>query len=307
MELHGSGSGGIWLNRDPIRRRDFLATVASGAGALLLAGCTDGRRVAATRSRADLGESGPDRIGIQLYTVRSLMADDPAATLDALAAVGYHEVEFARYFGHAPAVVRGWLDGAGLAAPAAHVGMEGLVGDGLASSLEAATVLGHRWLVLPWIPAPQRTEDGYRAVADALNRAGAAAQEAQVRVAFHNHDFEFEPLAGAEGPTGYDLLLERLDPSLVDMEIDLHWSTVGGADFNRLVADHPGRFALCHLKDVDPQGGMADVGAGTIDWPAVFALSEKAGFRHFFVEHDNPADPMASARASYHYLSPDTP
>lgn len=306
--MHGSGSGGIWVNRSGIRRRDFLARAASSAGALLLAGCTDQRRVAATPSHAESDrESALDRIGIQLYTVRSLMADDPAATLDALAAVGYDEVEFAGYFGHAPATVRGWLDEAGLTAPAAHVGMDELVGDGLASSLEAASVLGHRWLVLPWIAAEQRTAEGYRAVADTLNRAGATAQEAQVQIAYHNHAFEFEPRAEAGGSTGYDLLLERLDPSLVDLEIDLHWSAVAGVDFERLVADHPERFALVHLKDVDAQGRMADVGSGTIDWPGVFALSEEAGFRHFFVEHDNPANPLASARASYRYLSPDTP
>lgn len=238
------------------------------------------------------------------------MADDVAATLDALAAIGYDEVEFAGYFGHPPAKIREWLDGAGVAAPAAHVGMEQLTGDGLTSSLEAATVLGHRWLVLPWIPAQMRTADGYRAIADTLNTAGAAARDSGVRIAYHNHDFEFEPLGQPSQPqsrTGYDLLLERLDPSLVDMEIDFHWSAAAGAAFEPLVANHPGRFALCHLKDLDAGGQMADVGAGTIDWAALFALSEEAGLRHYFVEHDNPADPLASARASYRYLSPEAP
>ena len=265
------------------------------------------------------------------------MADDPPATLDALAAIGYDEVEFAGYFGHPPAKIREWLDGAGVAAPAAHVGMEELAGAGLAS-LEAAAVLGHRWLVLPWIPAQMRTAEGYRAVADTLNSAGAAARDAGVRIAYHNHDFEFEPLrrpfepqgqpsepqsqpsdpqgqpsqrqdqpSKPQGRTGYDLLLERLDPSLVDMEIDFHWSAAAGAAFEPLVANHPGRFALCHLKDLDAQGRMADVGAGTIDWATLFALSEEAGLRHYFVEHDNPADPLASARASYRYLSQEAP
>lgn len=259
------------------------------------------------------------------------MADDVAATLDALAAIGYDAVEFAGYFGHPPAKIREWLDGAGVAAPAAHVGMEQLAGDGLTSSLEAAAVLGHRWLVLPWIPAQMRTADGYRAIADTLNSAGAAARDAGIRIAYHNHDFEFEPLGQPSQPqsrpsqpqsqpsqrqsqpsqpqrrTGYDLLLERLDPSLVDMEIDFHWSAAAGAAFEPLVANHPGRFALCHLKDLDAGGQMADVGAGTIDWAALFALSEEAGLRHYFVEHDNPADPLASARASYRYLSREAP
>ncbi len=47
---------------------------------------------------------------------------------------------------------------------------------------------------------------------------------------------------------------------------------------------------------------MVDVGSGTIDFASIFARRERAGIRHFFVEHDNPADPFESVRASYQYL-----
>ncbi len=251
--------------------------------------------------------AGPDRIGIQLYTVRSLMADDVARTLDALAEIGYQEVEFAGYFGHAPGALAGWLQEAGLEAPAAHVAMDDLQGDGLDAALEAADALGHRWLVLPWLPPEQRTPDGYRAATEFLNAAGETAGRSGVRVAYHNHAFEFEPIGGPSadpnGPTGYDLLLERLDPAFVDLEIDFHWSEAGGIDSLALLRDHPGRFPLCHLKDRDASGRMTDVGAGAIDWEAIFALSDRAGLRHYFVEHDQPADPLASALSSYRFLT----
>lgn len=287
-------------------RRAFLAKVGACSGAVLLGGL-DVRASAASRLRAG-GPSGPgqlDRIGLQLYTVRSLMSQDPAALFDAVAAIGYREVEFAGYFGHAPSALRGWLDNAGLAAPAAHVGADDLAGPGLDSALEAASALGHRWLVLPWIPENQRTEDGYRSVAAMLNAAGAQAQEAGVRVAYHNHAFEFEPVAGSapDGPSGFDVLLDTLDPSLAQIEIDFHWAVVGGADPVRLLDEHPGRFALCHLKDIDAQGRMTDVGEGIIDWAAIFARADQAGIRGYFVEHDAPPDPMASVEASFRYLS----
>ncbi len=285
-------------------RKHFLRVAGLGLGAGLLAGC------AREGTPGEVGMHGLnpplERVGVQLYTVRALMQEDVAGTLDAVAAIGYDEVEFAGYFGHAPGVVRGWLDAAGLVAPAVHVGMQDLTGAGLEAAIEAAVVLGHRWLVLPSLPPEMRTADGYREVADMLNAAGEVSAGAGVRVGYHNHAFEFEPVAGAapgSEVTGYSVLVEHLDPGLVDLEIDFHWSAVGGADAAALFAEHPGRFALCHVKDLTSDGRMADVGAGEIDWAALFSLSSQAGLRHYFVEHDQPGDPLASVEASYRYLS----
>ena len=305
-------------------RKRFLRAAGLGWGAAWLAGCVrDGTPGSAGEGGGgDLSGGGEQRgataavaglqpplgtIGVQLYTVRSLMAEDVAGTLDAVAEIGYDEVEFAGYFGQEPAEVRAWLDAAGLTAPAAHVGLDEVTGSALHETLEAAYVLGHRWVVVPSIPAAMQTADGYREVAELLNAAGRIAASAGVRVGYHNHAFEFEVLgdtseAGGE-TTGYSLLLEHLDPALVDLEIDFHWSAVGGADALALFAEHPGRFPLCHVKDLTADGRMADVGAGMIDWPGLFARSDQAGLVHYFVEHDQPADPRASIEASYRYLS----
>lgn len=284
-------------------RKQFLQ--AAGLG--LLAGCAgDG---AGRKGGAAPHPLAPplERVGLQLYTVRSLMAEDVAATLDAVAAIGYGEVEFAGYFGHAPRQIREWLDAAGLDAPAAHLGIEELRGPGLDASIEAALAVGHRWLVLPFIGPEMRTADGYRQVAAILNTAGEATQSAGMRVGYHNHAFEFEEFEAvgdaSSGRTGYSVLVEHLDAALVDLEIDLHWSAVGGADAPTLFATYPGRFPLCHVKDLTADGRMADVGAGEIDWAALFARSDIAGLRHYFVEHDQPGDPLASAEAGYRYLS----
>ncbi len=303
-----------------IDRKQFLQ--AAGLG--LLAGCAGERPPGADEPGSEPEEArhtlAPplERIGVQLYTVRSLMADNVAATLDAMAAIGYREVEFAGYFGHPPGEIRGWLDAAGLTAPAAHVGIPELTEPGLDASIEAALAVGHDWLVLPFIGPEMRTADGYREVAAMLNAAGEVTASAGIRIAYHNHGFEFEVVedefeavqdeieaeaGGAAGRTGYSILAEHLDPALVDLEIDFHWSTVAGADALALFAEYPGRFPLCHVKDMTADGRMADVGAGVIDWAELFARSEQAGLRHWFVEHDQPGDPLASVEASYRYLS----
>lgn len=287
-------------------RRGFLRATGEVWGAGWLVGCAREGAPASGESGAGSDGAAPqpllERVGLQLYTVRSLMAGDVAGTLDAVAAIGYDEVEFAGYFGHAASEVRGWLDAAGLSSSATHVGLEEFSGAGLEAAIETAATLGQRWLVLPWISEEMRTPDGYRALADTLNAAGETAAGAGMRVAYHNHAFEFETV-GDDGATGYLLLLEHLDPAVTDLEIDFHWSEVAGADSVALLRDNPGRFALSHIKDATADGGMADVGAGEIDWAALFALSETAGMRHFFVEHDQPGDPLASVEASYRYLS----
>lgn len=279
-------------------RKDFLRVAGLG----VLAGCGRGPAPAA-EGGGRAGLAPPlDRIGVQLYTVRSLMSEDVAGTLDVVAGIGYREVEFAGYFGHSPADVRRWLDASGLSAPASHVGIPELTGAGLEASIEAAHTVGHRWLVLPSLPGDMQTGDGYRRAAGILNAAGATAGEAGLRVGYHNHAFEFEEVE-AGGVTGYALLLQHLDPSLVDLEIDFHWSAAAGADSAALLRENPGRFPLCHVKDLSEDGRMVEAGAGVIDWAELFALSDAAGLRHYFVEHDQPGDPLASIETSYRYLS----
>jgi len=286
-----------------MNRRAFVGTL--GAAALA--------RLAATAQmpgpqRSGLGASHPspepdrlERIGLQLYTVRQALARDFAGTLARVAAIGYREVEFAGYFDHRPAEVRAALAQAGLDAPSAHVPFEAL-GDGWGRVLEDALAIGHRYLVVPWIPEARRqTLAAYRAVAAAFDRAAREAREAGLRFAYHNHQFEFSQL---EGRIPYDLLLEETDPRLVDFELDLYWIAAGGADPISYLDRYPGRFAMLHLKDRDatPQHAMTDVGSGIVDFPGILRAARRAGLRHAFVEHDNPASPFDSIRRSFAYL-----
>ena len=242
---------------------------------------------------------GLERIGLQLYTVRDLMRADVARTLEKVARAGYREVEFAGYFGETPARIRGLLDSLGLASPSTHLSLEDLR-SGLSRTLDLAETIGHRYLVVPSLDAKdRRTLDDYRRVAGDLNRAGEAARARGFQVAYHNHDFELHAL-GAVRP--YDVLLRETDPALVGFEMDFYWMASGRADPLAYFRRHPGRFHLCHLKDMDRGGRMADVGAGRLDFRAILERRVQAGLRHYYVEHDRPDDPLASIRASHRYL-----
>jgi sugar phosphate isomerase/epimerase len=250
-----------------------------------------------------LGASPPgeglEPIGLQLYTVRDLMQADVARTLEKVARIGYREVEFAGYFGETPARIRGLLDSVGLAAPSSHLSLEDLR-DHPGRTFDLAETIGHRYLVVPSLDArDRRTLDDYRRVAAHLNRAGAAARARGLQVAYHNHDFELDPIGGV---LPYDVLLRETDPALVAFEMDFYWMASGRADPLVYFQRHPGRFHLCHLKDMDRRRGMADVGAGRLDLRAILQRRVQAGLRHHFVEHDRPEDPLASVRASHDYL-----
>jgi sugar phosphate isomerase/epimerase len=252
-----------------------------------------------------------DRIGVQLYTVRDMMKTDFEGTLTKIAAIGYSEVEFAGYFDHQPKDILVILDRLHLSSPSEHVAYE-VVQNRWTETLEAAHVVGHNFIVCPSIPDAERKKaSGYKKAAELFNRAGEASKKVGIQLAYHNHSYEFEPLADGGGKYGYDILLNETDPKLVKMELDLCWITVAGQDpltyFNR----YPGRFPLVHVKDWtkgpdgkmgEKDGEMADVGSGAIDWKRLFAESKQAGIQHYFVENDKPASPIEDLRKSYTYL-----
>lgn len=270
-------------------RREFLTCCAGGVVAA---------RIPHPASRAFDRLS---RIGVQLYTVRTLLEKDFEGTLARVAEIGYTEVELAGTFGRAAQDVRALLDRHGLRSPSAHV-FKGVLEQDAQKALDDAAALGNRYVCVAWVAQEERkTLDDWKRIAAAFNKIGERCRAAGCQFAYHNHDFEFVPL---EGKVPYDVLLAETDPGLVQLELDLYWITKAGGDPFAYFAQYPGRFPLVHVKDSAgaPQHRMVDVGAGTIAFRKIFA-QKGAGIRHYFVEHDQPGEPLASIRASHAYLS----
>lgn len=241
-------------------------------------------------------------LGVQLYTLRDAARADIERTLARIRHIGYRQVEWWGSFGRTPGQLRRALDANGLTSPSVHVGLDALTTD-LGRTLEAAERMGHRWLVFPGLDAEDHRRGRYDEVADLLNAAGERAHRHGIRVGYHNHDVDLHPWEDGEVPL--ERLARRLDPRVADLEVDLYWITKGGGDARAWLRDHPGRIPLVHVKDAGPapEFVMSDVGAGAIDWRALFRLRHRAGIRHYYVEHDEPRDPWASITASYRYLS----
>lgn len=278
-------------------RRTFIATLAATALGMATRSNSPGWRL------APAGTLRRPPTGLQLYTVRDAMKQDLPGTLARVAAVGYTEVEFAGYFDRSPAQIRELLRANGLRSPATHI-PDSALGDDWSATLEASRTIGHEWVVIPWVaPERHRTASDWQRLADRYNEAAREARQAGLRFAHHNHDFELAPLP--DGTVPLEILLGATDPALVDFEMDIYWLVRAGGDPLGYIARHPGRFRLLHLKDSSgpPEHRMVDVGAGVIDFATILAAATADGASHAFVEHDQPADPMASIRASFDHLA----
>jgi sugar phosphate isomerase/epimerase len=281
-------------------RRGFLGQAAAQVAAAGLLKAAQGRSI--------------EKLGVQLYTVRDLMAKDFEGTLAKVAALGYKEVEFAGYYKQSPQDVKAVLSRHGLTCPSTHIDYASL-GDGFPAVVEASATIGHRYIVNPFLDEEMRKQpDVWQRVAATFNRAGEISKKAQIQFAYHNHHFEFVPV---RGQMPYDVLLKECDPDLVKMELDLCWITVARQDPLTYFKRYPGRFPLVHVKGLRkvPDApapapfdqaipNITDVGSSDIiDWKRIFAASQQAGIRHYFVEHDQPASPLESLQTSARYLS----
>ena len=254
-----------------------------------------------------------ERLGMQLYTVRAEMAKDFEGTLARVAALGFREVEFAGYFDRTPQQVRMALGRNGLTSPSTHIDLAS-ISSRLPQIIEASQAIGHKFIVMPWLDdATRKQPDIWQKVADTLNRAGEASRKAGIQMAYHNHHFEFVPLASGKMPL--DFLLERCDPQLVAFELDVAWISAAGQDPLAYFAKYPGRFPMVHVKGLKKkptQGAstpidqvlpdITDVGGDSIDWARIFAKSAQGGIKHYFVEHDVPTSAFDSLKASHDYL-----
>jgi sugar phosphate isomerase/epimerase len=292
------------MSPQAMNRRTFLETASTVTAATLLT----------SRMGWAAGDHKIDKVGLQLYTVRDRMKDDFDGTIAKVAQIGYKEVEFAGYFGRTGQQVRSACDKNGLAAVATHVQYDEL-DDKFPAVVETSKTIGLEYIVCPWIPEELRkSPDIWKQAAAKFNHCGELSKKAGMQFAYHNHWFEFLPV---DGKLPYDQLLKECDGNLVKMEMDLCWITAAGGDPLKYFNLYPGRFPLVHVKDLKTlpritAGGaqnygdtvdLTEVGSGLIDWKRIFAQSEKAGIKHYIVEHDHPKQPFDSIAKSYDYLN----
>jgi sugar phosphate isomerase/epimerase len=247
------------------------------------------------------------------------MEKDPAGTLAKVAEIGYNSVEGATYtgtekfYGMDPATFSSHLKKNGLIMPSSHyrLGEEKNKGEAVKGTIlndwdravDDAAAIGIKYMVCAFLsPAERGGADHYKYIAEQLNKAGQRCKKAGIQLCYHNHDFEF---VEQDNKVPYDILLDETDRNLVKMEMDIYWVKKAGKDPLTLFNQHPGRFPLWHLKDMDntPEHSFTEVGNGIIDFKKIFKYASKAGLKYFFVEQDKcPGSPFDSISKSIAYI-----
>lgn len=262
-------------------------------------------------------------VGLQLFTFFNVIDEDVQGTLKRIADIGYKEIESAfskkgGYYGMSAKDFKAFIESLGMSWQSHHVlGAPFKLPPGAKMPTDAN---GKPLLIppmknlkenmqdlvdkvaavnLPYLVCantPINTMDDIKSSIEVLNKTGEACKKANIQFCYHNHDAEFKPV---DGKIPYNLMLAELDKDNVKFELDLAWATKGGADPVDLFNQHPGRFPLWHVKDLDAtRENILPVGEGTVDFKRIFAAASTAGMQHFFVEHDMPKDAYASITTS---------
>lgn len=238
--------------------------------------------------------------GLQLYSLRDSFKKDVPGSLDKVKAFGIREVELAGTYDLAPDALLKELAARGLKPISMHFQYGALEKD-TAKCVADAKALGLKYAACPWIPHGKdfTMENATKAGAD-FNAWGEAFAKEGITFAYHNHGYEFRPVAEGSDKTFLDVLMEKTNPKFVSFQMDVFWVVHPGADPVKLLGKYPGRWTLMHLKDIAkdahtgvftghaPNQQSVPLGTGQVQWPTVLAAAAKSGVKHYFIEDEHP-------------------
>jgi sugar phosphate isomerase/epimerase len=266
-----------------ISRREFLRNAATSAAAagFLSAGALD--------LRANLLGMP---IGCQTWPVREMIAKDFPGTIKQLAAAGFQTVELCSPVGYADSGFAGLakytgtelrkiLDAAGVTCVSSHFGIKELR-ENQESRIAWAKDVGLQQMIVPSLDGPAKPSlDDVKRAADEYNKMAELSAKAGIQQGLHNEEFE---LSMINGRRTYDVLLELLDPKLVQFQFQV--STISrGYDATEYFTKYPGRFISMHVQGWSAQTKkIAPVGQDSLDWKKIFTAAKSAGVKNYFVE-----------------------
>ncbi|TVR28872.1 MAG: sugar phosphate isomerase/epimerase [Balneolaceae bacterium] len=279
-----------------ITRKTFLKT--SG---ILMSGAALGTLPFLSSCASPEPETSP--FGLQLYTLRDVIADDPEAVLRQIAEFGYKQIEsyagpMGIYWGMGNTGFKQLMDELDMTMISSHTN----VFEDFERQANEAAEIGVEYLICPWI-GRQETLDDYKEMADRFNQIGEQANAAGIKFAYHNHEYTFEEMDGEIPQT---VLMERTEPDLVEHQMDIYWYAVAGQDAAEWIRKYPNRFTTCHVKDLvngdNPESTI--LGTGTINFPELLPVAKENGMKYFIVEQEayTGTTPMDAVRENALYM-----
>ena len=280
------------------KRREFIKMGGSLAAGLVLSPLA-----------SDLMSNDTDdklkAFGIQLWTVKKALAEDPKGVLKQLSADGYKLIESFQgnkgiFWGMSNTEFKKYMDELGMTIISSHC----TTGEDFEKKANEAAAIGMKYLLNPFVPV-QKTVDDYKKIAEQFNKNGEICKKAGIRFGYHNHAHDYKPI---DNQVPMDIYLQKTDSSLVDFEMDIYWVVTAKHDPEAWLKKYKNRFRLCHIKDrikgATEEDASCILGQGSIDFPKILKTAKKHGMQYYIVEqerYDNTTE-MDSAKADAEYL-----
>ncbi|RRN77537.1 sugar phosphate isomerase/epimerase [Pseudoxanthomonas sp. SGD-10] len=252
--------------------------------------------------------------GLQLYSLRNEFGKQSVEDVVAkVAKAGYSFVEPYGYskekgfWGLSPKQFKQLLDKHKLKTYGGHYNFgfleAGIDHEVIEDYIRVAKTLGQKYIIVPHIKRSIFDSEGeVREFIERLRVVSEIFRKAGLKLAYHNHDFEYKDLGGK---TGYDIMLKELSASEMEFEIDLYWAVRAKQNIDALFKKHSGRFTKWHIKDIrkSDETKNTEIGNGTIDYKAILKHAKLAGMKYAIVEQENfEIDPFESIQKSINYL-----
>ena len=250
-------------------------------------------------------------VGLELYSVRNALKDDPIGTVRAVAQMGYQCVEFyAPYFDWTEPqtkLMKKLLDDLGIRCFSTHNSSSYFTAENLKRARDMNLILGSKYVVMS-SSQPKPGLDGWKEVADTLNSAADQLEPAGLKAGYHNHELEFTPV---EGKRPIEILTKNTKSSVM-LQLDVGTCLEAGSDPVAWIRANPGRIRSIHCKDWSAEGGKGYTvlfGEGAADWKNIFAAAESVGgIEYYLVEQEGSRfsefDTAKRCLQTFHRLRP---
>lgn len=269
-----------------LSRRSFLALAAAGGAAY-----------AASKKGVP--------IGVELYSVRDQMKTDLMGTVRAVAKMGYQGVEFySPYMDWTTAYakdVRKLLDEVGMKCYSTHNGSESF-DQKVDKAIELNQIIGSKYIVMAHPGKVEPGVDGWKKVADKLNKGAESMKKAGIRAGYHNHGLEWK--AFDDGKRPMDIIAANTSKDIA-LQLDVGTTVESKVDPVAWINANPGRIKSIHLKEWSPEKGYKVLfGEGAAPWKKIFEAAEKrGGVEYYLIEQEGsdlpPMETIEKCLATY--------
>lgn len=135
---------------------------------------------------------------------------------------------------------------------------------------------------------------------DVMNHSAETLKQYGMKLAYHNHNFEFKKL---NDKRIYDILIENTED--VNFILDTYWLRVAGVSIIDYIKKLSNRLPVLHLKDYKKKFFlplMCELGRGELNFIDILKAAENSNSEYAVIEQDISINPYKSLEISMDYL-----